>query len=1213
MRQVSRRTYDGPPTIGYLTSGIGDDISRAIWQGVIETTEKRGAGLFTFVGGFLRDAEGFAAQSNIAYSLATAPKLEGLITWASSIGGLVSQDDINAFHRHYQPLPTVSIALPLPDIPALMLDGYQGMRELLVHLIEAHGYHRLAFIRGPETHYYAQERYRAYVDVLADYSIPFDPRLVSPSLAWSRNAGRQAVQLLFEERALRAGSDVQALVAASDWQAHGAWSALQAYGLRVPEDVALVGVNDNRESRVSTPPLTSVALPYRELGQLAVETLLTLLDGGQVNAFTTLDARLTLRQSCGCADADLEGAAVPPAPPVNRLSRPALADERAAIALSMTEAMPGAARSRIDQRADDLLDAFLADLDGKPGYFLATLDAALNQVDTSSHVLAWHRVISAMRRGIVVHETGDNRRRAENLWHQARVMIGKRARRLEAIRRLHLEQQAELLRDLGSRLTAATDIKQLMDILAEGLPRLDIPSGYVMLYEQPHPYQYPLAAPEYSRLMLAFDAKGRIGLEPDGHRFRTHDLAPPHILPIERHRYVVEPLYFQEHQLGFVLLELGPTDGVLYEAVRTQLSAAIRGVQLLERNASLYQQAVEAQQAALEGQRLAEEADLFKSRFLSMVSHELLTPLVLLVGLSEMMLREWTGGRLPLPEPYQQDLRRIHVSARQLGSLVRDVLDLARSHVGQLKIARQPVDLKEVLAAVAQVGEQMAREMSLAWHVELPTTLPEVLGDAARLRQVVLNLVANAVKFTAEGQVTLRVQYDANAVTVLVSDTGLGVPVVEQAAIFDEFRQSERTTARGYGGLGIGLAICRQIVEMHGGEMGVRSSGEENGGSTFYFTLPITSAKAEVAEHQLLPSQRVLVLTERTREGTRLTEYLQRQGYEVEALGIRDRADWLSLVLASPPGALILDAPATKLGWDLIRPLRENPATQDIPLLFYSLYQEADSGSMLALDYLTKPIEIDTLADTLRRYGLRDTDARAPSILVVDDNDGIRELHRQLIQTLLPECRVLEAANGRVALSVMQHTRPSLILLDLMMPELDGFGVLEAMQAQEGLRGIPVIVLTAQVLTQIDMARLSQGVTAVLSKGLFTTEETFERIEQALARHKRLRSETQQLVRHVMAYIHEHYAHPLTRDELADYAGVSPRHLTRAFDEEVGISAMTYLNRYRILEAKRLLEQGDKNITEIATAVGFSNSSYFGTVFRREVGLAPRDYQREHE
>jgi AraC-like DNA-binding protein len=187
------------------------------------------------------------------------------------------------------------------------------------------------------------------------------------------------------------------------------------------------------------------------------------------------------------------------------------------------------------------------------------------------------------------------------------------------------------------------------------------------------------------------------------------------------------------------------------------------------------------------------------------------------------------------------------------------------------------------------------------------------------------------------------------------------------------------------------------------------------------------------------------------------------------------------------------------------------------------------------------------------------------------------------------------------------------VLLNLMTPTVDGFDMLEAMQLDEGLRNVPVIVLTAQMLAQRDIARLSDAITAILIQDLFTVEETLAHIKQVLTGNKKLHRATRHMVHEVMVYIHERYAEPLTRDTLANFATVSSRHLTRCFAAEVGISPIAYLNRYRIREAKRLLRGGEGIIIEIARAVGFSNNAYFDVVFRREVGLAPSDYRRFHQ
>jgi YesN/AraC family two-component response regulator len=294
--------------------------------------------------------------------------------------------------------------------------------------------------------------------------------------------------------------------------------------------------------------------------------------------------------------------------------------------------------------------------------------------------------------------------------------------------------------------------------------------------------------------------------------------------------------------------------------------------------------------------------------------------------------------------------------------------------------------------------------------------------------------------------------------------------------------------------------------------------------------------------------------------------------------------------------------------------LKSHPATQDVPVLFYSLTQERDSGSLLEVDYLTKPLGRTELAQALARHGtfsVSPTEGGLPrTILIVDDDPGTLEIHSRIVQSQSSSYRVLQAHNGREALETLQETRADLVLLDLMMPELDGFGVLQAMREHEHTRSIPVIVLTAQVLSEADMARLNQGVAIVLEKGLFSVEETLAHVEAALARNRKLGSETQRLARKAMAYLHTHYPEPISRESVARYVGVSEDYLTRCFHQEVGVAPMAYLNRYRVNRAKALLEAARDSVEEIAVAVGFSDAHHFRRVFRREAGMSPSAYQR---
>jgi DNA-binding LacI/PurR family transcriptional regulator len=777
-------------TIGLLVNQVVSGLNSGyLWSGVLETAHERGANLLGFAGGHLNDPYEFNACSNVLYELIDKERVDGLIVWASSLASYVGPEAIRGFCDGCRPLPMVSIGMALEGIPSIVLDSYQGMREAIIHLVEVHGRRRLAFIHGPEGHRDAIERYRAYTDVLCEYGLPFIPELVSPPYGWAEQGGVDAIRVLFDERQVHP----DAVVAVNDRLAFGALQALRMRGVHVPDDVALVGFNNEPVCRLVTPPLTTVPLRMYERGRQAARMLLALIEGEPVPEQVSLPTRLIVRQSCGCLDpAVVQAKASPPFfppyggdrggdfPPIGgdrgRGDWRALAPHREQIIRDMEQALEAA--DGVPQQVAQLLDAFLAELRGDtPGIFLSKLENVLRQVtEVGGNVAAWQRAASEMRRHLLPGLQGDPRALlyAEDLWHQARVVIGERSRRVEAYRGWQANRQADKLHHIGEALTVALDVPGLMDILARELPQLGIARCYLCLYEDPD-------KPDgWARLVLAYDEAGRVDLEADGAsppcavqggtpgrpgprragwRFPSRHLVPGELLsPNKQYSLVITPLYFRQEQLGFILLDGTSLRGNVTQVLRDHISSALKGVQILAENVELYHQALEAQKAAQAGRRLAEEANLLKSRFLSMVSHELLTPLVLLVGLSEMMLREEAGNRPPLPGPYRQDVERMHIGAQQLGSLVRDVLDLARSQVGQLKLVQKPLDLGETLKAVALVGEQLAQSKGLGWRAEIPSGLPKVWGDATRLQQVALNLVTNAVKFTAQGEVALEVE-----------------------------------------------------------------------------------------------------------------------------------------------------------------------------------------------------------------------------------------------------------------------------------------------------------------------------------------------------------------------------------------------------------------------------------------------------------------------
>ena len=319
-----------------------------------------------------------------------------------------------------------------------------------------------------------------------------------------------------------------------------------------------------------------------------------------------------------------------------------------------------------------------------------------------------------------------------------------------------------------------------------------------------------------------------------------------------------------------------------------------------------------------------------------------------------------------------------------------------------------------------------------------------------------------------------------------------------------------------------------------------------------------------------------------------------------------EETGWLADVVVAPPAAFILgNRLASREGWAIIAMLKQQPVTEYIPILAYSLDAERDQGELLELNYRQKPLRAEELAEELARYF--EPRVEPHTVLVVDDDPGILDLHSRLVKEL--GCQPVTARNGREALEVVEHTPLDLILLDLTMPEMDGFAVLDALHARKSTRSIPVIVLTARLLNDADLERCNRGVATILSKGLFNAAETLHHIETALARQHTLGRATQQLVRQATACIQARYAEALTREDIAQQVGINADYLTDCFRQELGITPMTYLRRYRIRQARELLETSHLSIMQVALEVGFSESAHFTRTFQREVGMTPRAYR----
>lgn len=579
MKPRNRTSENRRFTIGYLSPALHGGSQRQ-WTGIAQAAHDHNINLIGFPGWSLHDARGFQAQANILYDLVNGTHLDGIITWASALGNYTTADVLADFHARFVSLPVVTIGKSLPGMPGVLMDSYEGMREAIIHLIERHGCRRIAFIRGPESHLYAQQRYQAYVDTLAAHGVALDMQLVTPPSHWGSDIGGEMTRMLLDERGLVPQRDLDAIIAANDDLLLGVLEVLRARQIAVPEAVALVGFDNRFEGRITSPPLTTVDAPFHDAGYRAVETLLSLLNGETVPHETLIPSRLVVRQSCGCVSSAVTGAAASGSmnDRVPGETHDSQADIHAVIMRAIGEERLKTGRLKI------LLEGFSAELNGGPaGSFLSALEQTLYHLtSTQQDVTLMQGTISELRRKLLPYLHGPMAKQAEDLWQQARVAVAEAIMRAQAREQWEAELQAEMLQTLGASLITTFDIEELMQTLAEGLPRLGIPGVYLSIYENPQLYQYPDAMPQQSRLILAVDEQQRITLPAEGQAFESRRLLPQDSLPQSRRfTFIAKPLYFRKEQLGFALLEADAALAATCDTLAGQISSALQGALLM--------------------------------------------------------------------------------------------------------------------------------------------------------------------------------------------------------------------------------------------------------------------------------------------------------------------------------------------------------------------------------------------------------------------------------------------------------------------------------------------------------------------------------------------------------------------------------------------------------------------------------------------------------
>jgi signal transduction histidine kinase/DNA-binding LacI/PurR family transcriptional regulator/AraC-like DNA-binding protein len=1183
--------------IGMLTAGLKGPAQIDLWHGVADRAQERDANLICFSGGIPHWHQEFEEQKNILFNLAGKENVDGLLIWANILSHTLDRSGLEAFCRQYTPLPMISMGMVLASIPSITIDMSEGTHKLLSHLIEVHGRRKIAFIRGPEVSQDAEDRFHAYCDTLKQYGLSFDPGLIVPG-DFLRDSGKTAVQQLLDRRRM----DFNAIVSANDNMAIGALQVLREHGIRIPEDVIVVGFDDIEETRAIVPSLTTVRAPWHMLGSKSIDLMLSRLAGEPLPEQILLQTELVYRQSCGCQSILLETHAENSGPPSREALKlestpapsspetPSKSRQELEDILYETASVHGLDRSWCRK----LVDSFVSDArsaEGLPSQFIQNLVEALSKISSGAEIIEWQGALAALLPNFEsLFLTQPEILRAHQLLEKGYAAIGELAHRHQLSQRLEAENQTDRLNRIVQTMSTTSDIEALMKLLADELPGLGIQSCYLSLYDERG------TLPEWSRLILACIGKERLPLHREGIRFPTRQLVPAGMLPKDRRTaYDVEALYFQKEPIGLVLFEIGPRDGDVYTTLRGHLSSALKSAELI--------------QVALDAEALAKKADQLKTRLLANVSHELRTPLNIILGLSQTALASPNPYETELPGRLRQDLQYIYDNGEHLVRLINDLLDMSRAEVGELDLSFEPVAPRPLLIETFDYFKESSlgthREVELA--LDVPEHLPILHADPVRLRQIVINLLSNAIKFTESGRIVLGAEVQLPHLHLWVRDTGSGIPLEMQERIFEPFVTADLLQKR-RDGIGLGLSITRRLVALHGGSITLESQPGQ--GSTFHVYIPLPGLnQTSAAEVNPEGAPALLVwLSSNPAPAPTILNLCRKSGLEPYWLGSLDEFD--RLLQSGRPAAVAWDLENARPGdWSILQKLRSYSQFCQIPLLlFQENIRRKASGESRITNVILKPAGKQTLQHIL---DLLPQPASASMIWIVDDDPQALDYYQSLIGDALPEFAVRKIHGGAEALTRLTQETPDLVILDLMMPEVDGFQVLEHLRTNGKTSLVPVIVLTGKMLSYEDVKRLDSPRVFFQTKGILSDLESSEGVRRALENTSSLPQATSRLVKQTFAYIQQNYTRALSLKELSETVGVSKSYLSRIFKEDTGLALWDYLNRFRIQKAKELLLLTDESITAVAADVGYEDVGYFGRIFRDVTGCSPRAFRQQ--
>ena len=839
--------------IGLIIDNINKGTAQSTWQSFAKTALSKNNNLFIFPGGRLNAQTDSDYLRNRIYSLVNINNLDGLICWSSSIKGTISTEELEQFHAGFDPLPYVTLTHKILDRPLVEFDNRAGMKQLISHSINVHGARKIAFIRAPDSHPYAQARFKGYLDALKEANIPLeqDCPLITDPFGW--NDGDAAAAQLLEDRKLVPGKDFDTLVGASDIMILNAMKFFSECGYYVPADYHALGFNNSVESRITECPLSTVNAPFSDLGIESFRTLNKLL----INRKNGLDnipvddvflvAEPVIRESCGCSYT------------------------RYAPAKSSDLSNPESCEVPVSQERVELLTKLAADflkLDAKVTKAVLTpLVKTLYKITPkdNSQVLSpgctgifFSRLEKALNLFFSAHQDPELLLRLlKNISDSGLVSLSLFKDMEPAILRTifrvrerfafnsqyEIEGRNSVMNSLKCELMGTRDRDSLMQSLAQYLPEVGITTVGLALYADEITSIwvgsfFPEPAVRSGNTRASARTSRSISISPVKEHFFPGELLFPDFLKHQFSQgiFIVQPLFLDKSSLGYIVHNVSDHDSILFEELRSVISYALKGIYLFE-EAELAKQRMQESDENSRVMRVQKEtaqaASEAKSLFLANVSHEIRTPMNAVLGMAELLLSENLNDR---QKQYAEDIK---TSAMSLLDIVNEILDLSKIQSGKMNLVPIHYDFWALINNISSMVNSLIKEKNISFSTEILGEMPKYLyGDDVRLRQILLNILSNAVKFTEAGYVHLLLDAANDNLRFSIKDTGRGMRKEDVPALFEAFKQFEAEKNRGLKGTGLGLSITKTLVEMMNGYIEVESVYGQ--GTTVHVVIPKT-------------------------------------------------------------------------------------------------------------------------------------------------------------------------------------------------------------------------------------------------------------------------------------------------------------------------------------------------------------------------------------